>query len=138
MGNKKKIKALAKHIELGRDEIEHQEDNLFEAFYAYNDIIGFYVLTEDEMIEKEYETFVSCYYGEYKWAFEKGLLMLMSHGNQRWEDVERHAGRQEIDTARSILENMICSPREVFEKSNFIEDAKKQYTLVDSFYICQE
>ena len=134
--NDEKIAALVtqfgENIKISKSE---NENFLYE---VKNDVFNkaYYIYTKEELADREFETFESCYYGEIKTVIERSINDFFdSNGNSTkqeriLESFEHRTDTQTRRAAKNFANAMITDSKTAFEKSEFLETATKQYKQI--------
>ena len=138
--NNEKINAIAKM--LNEDTIiQGDEDNKFLCTRTNE---SYYIYTKEEAIEREFETFESCYYNDFAESFRRGALMSMTdrtYSGIRGDlgTIDDRASSSDKEFVNSMLKSMLKEPREAFDNNLFFErQVASNYEIVDTFYITAE
>ena len=145
--------ALRWFLSLDKDAIiTHEPYNLF----SHTEQEKYCVLTQEEMLEYEHETFESCYFDPLKEEIVE--LLLNAHKeyveftdgkihtkSEKWvhlgKDNNYYVHRSYYDDIMEISKVMFKDSSEVFNKlykDNFIDGSMDKYTLQDGYYIGAE
>ena len=157
MSNKKKKQALASYITVNQigvcnaSSIKKTEgENLFKVSLPIGER-RYYVFTKKEAKAREFETFESCYYSDFKdSATDLYLQSFAQIAPQSAADATiptdfikakktNHIISQHyVDWVEKCKEFMFVSPEKAFKDMSFFKDSKKQYNVVNGFYIQAE